>query len=140
MPDEPTPWELHRSIERLRQDLSDAITRAEKHISTESLAAILGRYDEQLKSLNEDMAQERALRAADVTAVRDWGKSEHDRLEKWVREAVSRIEKAIQDTQTKEADRERERRADRRVVYGAALTAAAALALWILDKLPGGGT
>ncbi len=129
MPDAPTPWELHRSLERLRQDLSDAITRAERHISTESLAAILARYDDLLRSLGEDIAQERGLREADVHALRDWAKVEHERLIKEI-EAIK--EKAgAQDS---------ERRADRRILYAAAAALVANILYEILNSTQGAGT
>jgi anti-sigma-K factor RskA len=68
---EPTGWELRRQIERLHEDLKAAVDRAEKHVTESGLAALLARYDDRMKFLGEDIAEERAMRTADITAERE---------------------------------------------------------------------
>lgn len=127
MPAEPDGYDLLRHIEQLRADLKAAVDRAESHVTETGLARLLERYDERIKALNEDVGQERGFRAADVTALRDWVKDELQRLDKRGDKAEERSEAEA-----------RERRADRRVVYGGALAGATGLILWVLDKWPGG--
>lgn len=128
MPDEPGGWELHRNLEQTRRDLQAAIDRAENHVTENGLAVLLARVNDQLNEHAKDIADERGFRTADVTALRDWVKVELERLER-------RADKGEQRT----ADQERERRADRRIVYAGALTAAVSLLLWVLDKAGGVG-
>jgi phage shock protein A len=92
MPDSPTPWELQRQIDRLRADLKDDIgqliaglqasnDRGENHVTETGLAALLGRYDDRIKGLGEDLAEERAYRKADIVAEQDARKDAVRRLE-----------------------------------------------------------
>lgn len=127
MPAEPDGHDLLRHIEQIRADLKAAVDRAEDHVTTKALSLLLARYDDRIGALTEDLAQERGFRTADVTALRDWVKVELERIEK-------RDEKTAQ---AREAE-SRERRADRRVVYGGAIAGATGLLLWVLDKWPGG--
>jgi len=127
-PAEPDGFDLQRQVDRIRQDLADANARGERHVSTESLAAILARYDDQLKAGAEDIAQERGMRVADITALRDWAKTEFERVEKRQKEA---------DDKAKEQDRER--RADRRVIYAAIAAAVSSLLYDIFTRSQGIG-
>lgn len=127
-PAEPDGHDLQRQIDRLHKDLADANARGERHVSTESLAAILARYDDRLKELAEDVAQERGMRVADITAQRDWTKTEFERVEKRQKEA---------DDKAKEQDRER--RADRRVIYAAIAAAVSSLLYDIFTRSQGIG-
>lgn len=147
---EPTPWELQRSLDRIWQSLNEATQRGEKHISTESLAALLAPIRQELQHLAEEVASERAMRQGDYTAIKDWAKQEHDRLQEWAEDTIARIEKAIEKDQEKhdarESDRKadvrdaaKERRADRRVVIGSALASGTAILLYIVDKIGGVG-
>lgn len=148
---EPTPWELQRSIERVYAELHEAESRAEKHISTESLEALLAPIRQELSHIAQALAQERSYRQGDVTAIKEWAKVEHERLQKWAAEAIARIEGAVAKAAEAEAKREeerkadekdarRERRADRRVLWAAAVAAGVSVLLWILDKLGGLGS
>jgi len=145
---EPTGWELQRALDRIWTALNEAENRAEKHISTESLAALLAPIRQELRHLGEEVASERSMRQADYTALKDWAKTEHDRVQEWANEAISRIEKAFEKEQVEHRKREddrkadareaaKERRADRRVLIAAALAAGASVLLWILDRIGG---
>lgn len=70
-PTEPDGHDLQRQIARLHEDLQKAIDRAENHVTETGLAALLGRIDDQVKGLGEDIAQERGFRQADIQAERD---------------------------------------------------------------------
>ena len=146
--DEPTPWELQRGQDRIWQAFNEIVARAEKHISTESLAALLAPIRQELAHISEELASERSFRQGDVTAIKDWAKVEHARLQEWADDAITRIEAALEkeaeeqrrrDEERKKDEREArsERRADRRVIYGGALAGASGLLLWVLDKWPG---
>lgn len=134
MPPEPEPsgWELQRSLERLRADLQSALDRAEKHITTDSLATLLARYDDQLRDLNEDLAQERGLRTADVTAIRDWMKTEFERIERDYRERVKTVDDRL-------AKADNDRRLDRRIIWTAAAALAANVLLDLYNRAQGVG-
>lgn len=88
MPDAPTPWELQRSIDRIRDDLKAAVDRAEHHVTDTGLAPLLGRIDDQVKGLGEDVAQERAMRVADITAEREARKSDVRELKEQLAQMV----------------------------------------------------
>lgn len=93
MPDAPTPWELQRQLDReisrIRDDLKAAIDRAEHHVTETALQALLIRIYDQIKALGEDVAQERAFRAADILAERDQRKAEVGRLEAQLQRMVT---------------------------------------------------
>lgn len=76
MPDTPTAWELSRAIDRIREDLKAAVDRAEHHITDTGLAPLLGRIDDQIRGLGDDIAQERAMRKADIESERDTRRTE----------------------------------------------------------------
>lgn len=148
---EPTPWELQRGLERIWNELHEVAARGEKHISTESLEALLSPVRKDIQHFSEELASERSFRQGDVTAIKDWAKLEHERLQRWAAEAIARIEAAIEKAAKEEREREeqrkadekdaaRERRADRRVLWAAAVAAGVSVLLWILDKLGGLGS
>lgn len=147
---EPTPWELQRGLERLQLSLHELAARGEKHISTESLEALLSPLRKDIQHFSEELAQERSYRQGDVTAIKEWAKVEHERLQKWAAEAIARIEAAITKAAQEERERAdqrkaddkdaaRERRADRRVLWAAAVAAGVSVLLWIADKVQGVG-
>lgn len=104
---EPTGWELRRQIERLHADLKAAMDRAESHVTETGLAALLGRYQDQLKYLNEDLAEERTMRRADILAEQEARKG-----------AVAEIREAVAEIK---ADRKTDAGFRRQVLLGISL-------------------
>lgn len=66
MPDEPSGYELQRSIEAMRSDMRDGIaainSRLDKLVSVEAHAADLRRVDERMADLAKDIADEQQRR------------------------------------------------------------------------------
>jgi cob(I)alamin adenosyltransferase len=89
MPAEPDGYDLQRQIDRLRDDLKAALDRAESHVTETGLTALLHRVYDQINALGEDIAQERAFRAADILAERDARKAETVRLETQMQRMVT---------------------------------------------------
>ncbi|MGH3504375.1 MAG: hypothetical protein ACRDQA_26265 [Nocardioidaceae bacterium] len=66
----PGNWELQRSLAKLSADLKDGLaqinTRLDSMVSTGVHDAQMGRVDDRLKEISEDVAQEREARKADL--------------------------------------------------------------------------
>lgn len=61
MSDEPTPWELQRALEQLRQDLREGFRsvndRLDRVPTSDLMAAWQARYDQQLADVRKDVAE-----------------------------------------------------------------------------------
>lgn len=102
MPDEPSGYELQRSIDALRADWRDGIAaingRLDRLVSTEAHAADLRRVDERMAELAKDLADERQARVADIAQERQARKQEMadmrqalDKMTNLVRWAIAAI-------------------------------------------------
>lgn len=88
MPQEPDGWDLQRQVDRLRDDLKAVVDRGENHVTEPGLAALLARYDDRLKDLGEDLAQERMMRQGDIVAEQDARKDADTRNEAQIQRLV----------------------------------------------------
>lgn len=91
MPQEPDGYDLQRQVDRLREDLKAIVDRGESHVTESGLAALLARYDTQIEGQGKDIAEERAMRAVDITAEREQRKE----AIKEVREDLGALERRI---------------------------------------------
>lgn len=80
-PDEPGPWELHRSLERFGKNLDTGLAqihaRLDRLVTTETFTAERQRVDDKLRDLAQDIADERELRKEDVVSLRRQQEAQH---------------------------------------------------------------